>query len=715
MMVTFAAAIFGAAMIYQKSMFPAEPVNIAFGTTISFVQSLSVVGSFDITYPSNVEDGATRPASVFALDFNKFKVPYDCVSGTSFLQRYMFQMASPLLLAAGFLSLLLLSTAIKAMTQKVLNREVASLTEVIPERGCCRRLFNFLEAATTSRASGLPPLSKRLDWYWPAKWLDIQNAILLSQNGLFIILTKAAVSIFTHKTHPDGQVTLYHNPEVTYYSSAWWSALPVALFGLTVYSIGFMALVIFLVWVAPQRNARDLAFRTRYRGLWIKFDMTGWWFILVQLLYGLSLNMLPVFSENNRLQVMNATIVNFGYVLVVSHVHPWKFRLNHYVDLFLKLGSTGFVLLSMNLQQDDPLDKNTIGWLMLSTSILPLGVVAGAVLHFIWKRDISVVAAHQIRANFAQRLHDIVKVVGAKSTFDLRALCMDIHDNDLVRLDIALDVLQFCVLGLQPQHRFKWRCAEVPFEVAVRGRLEGELLACGKAEHADARMSLRKLRKSLKPDALEDKQKSWKSSTSSLQKAVIGLTSHMSKMFKTIDTNHNGCLEESEFAQMILTYLNGTAAEHGITDEELYAVYRYIDMDQSGGLTIAEFAHALEEIAEPVYPRWWCEKDGGHYGRPVNHSLEEPIDDNQQQVIAQHHKMQHETCLDPPSDSDVMSEQRAISSDIVVHNFDPDVNAGHSYDQPASQDCLESSTMPAACRGETTFRSRPSQARCLSL
>jgi len=217
----------------------------------------------------------------------------------------------------------------------------------------------------------------------------------------------------------------------------------------------------------------------------MKFDMTTWWFILIQLLYGLCLNMLPVLTENNRLQIMNATIVNFGYILVVSHVHPWKFRLNHYVDLFLKLGLTAFVLLSMNLKQDDPLDKNTIGWLMLSAAILPLGIVSGVILHFIWRRDISVVAAHQVRANFAQRLHDILKVVGAQSTFDLRAMCMDIQDNDLVRLDIALDVLQFCVLGLQPPERFKWRCSEVPFELAVKGRLEGELLACGNAEHAE--------------------------------------------------------------------------------------------------------------------------------------------------------------------------------------------------------------------------------------
>merc|ERR1711990_768306 len=79
----------------------------------------------------------------------------------------------------------------------------------------------------------------------------------------------------------------------------------------------------------------------------------------------------------------------------------------------------------------------------------------------------------------AERLRDVVKIMGTKSTIDLRALAFKMLDNDVVAVDHALDVLLFTIMGLQPQDQSKWRCAPVPFEVAVPGRLEGEILALG--------------------------------------------------------------------------------------------------------------------------------------------------------------------------------------------------------------------------------------------
>ena len=176
-------------------------------------------------------------------------------------------------------------------------------------------------------------------------------------------------------------------------------------------------------------------------------------------------------------------------------MYPWKFRLNHFADVLTKLGLGSFVVLSMVLDPGtDSINENLIGFFMIAFVLLPMTAVLVAIARHLYGIKVAKIKRLGQRERFAQRLHDVVKIASARSAPELRSCAFHILDNDYQSLNEALDVLQFTLLGLQPLKSRKWRCAPVPFELAVDGRLEGELKALGLEPEGDAREILRRLR-----------------------------------------------------------------------------------------------------------------------------------------------------------------------------------------------------------------------------
>merc|ERR1719316_708071 len=74
------------------------------------------------------------------------------------------------------------------------------------------------------------------------------------------------------------------------------------------------------------RTASDKVFRESYRFVWEKFDPRKWWFILVQMVYGLSLNIIPAVLRKGPSQLTLGIFLTCIYILVVGHDRPWKFH-----------------------------------------------------------------------------------------------------------------------------------------------------------------------------------------------------------------------------------------------------------------------------------------------------------------------------------------------------------------------------------------------------
>merc|ERR1712232_646969 len=115
----------------------------------------------------------------------------------------------------------------------------------------------------------------------------------------------------------------------------------------------------------------------------------------------------------------------------------------------------------------------------MTVFIIPALAVLLLLCRFLGFREVARVASLQSRAAFAQRLDDVCEILRSEKSLDIRTHAFGLLDNDVLKLDAALDTLQYTFLGLQPANFLKWRCDAAPFEVAADGRLEGEALARG--------------------------------------------------------------------------------------------------------------------------------------------------------------------------------------------------------------------------------------------
>eukprot|EP00421_Protoceratium_reticulatum_P067142 CAMPEP_0168429174 /NCGR_PEP_ID=MMETSP0228-20121227/37237_1 /TAXON_ID=133427 /ORGANISM="Protoceratium reticulatum, Strain CCCM 535 (=CCMP 1889)" /LENGTH=748 /DNA_ID=CAMNT_0008443257 /DNA_START=175 /DNA_END=2419 /DNA_ORIENTATION=- len=552
--------------------------------------------------------------------------------GVAVWPRYATNLAWPFFVVMGFFKVFVLSRLLKLVAERCARRRVENPEELIPKRGCVRCLYTRLERLLGKQGEYAPAV--QLGYYWPVRARDLWNVQLIFLQLIFIIMTKAALACFTFQANPRGPRTLSRFPEVQKGSPEWKSIIPLSVLGIIVYTVGVLTLVIYIVIVAPRRVSSDYNFYRTFRCLWEKYDPNTWWFSVVQLIFGFGLNVVPILAEMSTHQITNVIGLCFLYVLIVSRIRPWKFRLNHITDIVTKMGLAFFVMFSMNvsdLRADVARESEDVFTVLMYLSIgLPVCFVLLEIVFFLWLHNVAKVHALKRRMHFSQRLHDIVKIVGARSSLELRAFAMSLLDNQVHHLNEALDVLQFTLLGLQPTNRLKRYCANVPFEVAVDGRLEGELRALGLESAGDARMLLRRLKRGLRQsnfgstdtlDAAEGevpshtlakrKRRRLRHASSNLGRQVAtvgvskGVEEKVKKTFRKLN-NGDGDVDEAAFVRVLREHFQiaSKGAPPPFTDAELAEVFRHVDADSSQALSLEELAHALQFVPDPVLPRW---------------------------------------------------------------------------------------------------------------
>ena len=267
-------------LLYHTSRFPAQPLKKALVAMLQFVQIISVCASFAVPYPPEFITFVKHHRFVeFIFGF----APRECVTGHGFMVRYLGELTWPLLLAVGFVSVFLLGRIPRALAEWSKRGVVQTPTALLPNHGRLRSLFDKFEQLTLSSSSRIP-LSQRLTWYWPVHYVAVKNAALATQQGLLITLTRLSLGIFVVCRNPCGKETVVDFEDVQAYSPEWYQALPFACVALAVYCVGFLAVSIYAVMVAPHRVARDSNFAIGYDCLWSDFDAQAWWFGLVAML-----------------------------------------------------------------------------------------------------------------------------------------------------------------------------------------------------------------------------------------------------------------------------------------------------------------------------------------------------------------------------------------------------------------------------------------------
>eukprot|EP00747_Dinoflagellata_sp_TGD_P014402 gnl/TRDRNA2_/TRDRNA2_123432_c3_seq1.p1 gnl/TRDRNA2_/TRDRNA2_123432_c3~~gnl/TRDRNA2_/TRDRNA2_123432_c3_seq1.p1 ORF type:complete len:605 (+),score=57.51 gnl/TRDRNA2_/TRDRNA2_123432_c3_seq1:2-1816(+) len=523
----------------------------------------------------------------------------------------------PLVLASGFLTTGLLSRLKYHGIHRCWSRRVGEIShplQLFSETGRIRRTVSFVEHSMERKAKvhkHYIPIQQRMTWFWPMSWIDLRNAMLGTHFALFISFTKLSVSLLRWTRHGQDTYTVESFPDVLVYSDEWYQAIPVCILALLIYTLGFLVLVLWAAYVAPRRFAYDGEFRRGYRSLWAKFDPSAWWFCIPQLIYALMLNLVPVCTASGRLQFLNFVLTNAAYILLASQIRPWNYTLNNTIDLLSKCAVLVTAMLIAALANDPTPDEEVMTPLILFSLIVPLLAFVAVLGNFVHYHMVAVVLQSAKEERFAQRLQDVLKIVSHEQTVELkRYVRRDLHENDVEKLTRALDVLEWTFLKLQPQSLFRRRCMPVPFQVAVSGRLEGELIARGIDQTKDHRRVLRELKTRLDQKVKQGVlgKETHTHSPSGMARMKKGAT-HASltlacinqdatEFCKLLDANGDGEVSKEDFVAGIRHYLGTDVA----SEDELELLYDHMDMNLDDTVSTTEFQAALDTSMLVVYP-----------------------------------------------------------------------------------------------------------------
>lgn len=608
----FMFAIIGAAAagtIYYSSMFPPKALGLSYGIIVLFMQSMFVQFSLAMKYPPAIQE-IRNSLRIFQFDFAVIGLPTQCATGHGFISKQAFQIIWPVLPLLGFFGWYVSNNFIV----KLLNKKYGPMSSPLDLFSGYKFVEKLKQAEEANTNDNIIPVSQRLKWFWPIQLDNLVNAIVKTQNAAFIVLTKCAFSYFVFKAQPSGKKTFSTQSDVVVRTDSLQFVVGavMAIFAIIFYSLGFLAFAIYLVYVAPKRFCRDPHFRTRFRCLWAKYHPTRWWFCVASLTHGLVLN-LSALLDSARWQLLGAIFINTFYVLLSSHALPWKFLVNHVVDLITKVGLLCLGIFMLSNNNEAPLDGTLTTVLYMVSGCVPLCVVAYLMMKHIVKKEMNKVKSFEDRGEFAEKFMDTMVIVGNRGLFELRKYAFELLDTDMVHLDVALDILASTMLGVQSTNRFQWRCSPKAWEQQAPGTLEGRRIAAGHPASQDYRPLVREFKswlltnyKDFSQEKVSEQTHRMRSSqrlfneASAVMRKMSGVDPVVHGLFLMLNTDGGQDVTKQEFVDAILKQMVCTAQLFSI--EDLNKIFDFADVDQNGSLTVMEIANALHKVVDPLRP-----------------------------------------------------------------------------------------------------------------
>ena len=182
------------------------------------------------------------------------------------------------------------------------------------------------------------------------------NTIALVYKGLFITIASSTLGLFITETMPNGKLMVKIFPEIEYGSSEWWNAVPLSGAAFCICCLSFLTFVTHAVWMAPRMAATWPGFVERYRFAFGAVRPDRWWWALVQLMYCLNLAIVQVISYSVHFRIYLMTFLLIIYVSLCSHVRPWKFLKNNFVDISLQYSLLLFLIVVTSFVQTELLN-----------------------------------------------------------------------------------------------------------------------------------------------------------------------------------------------------------------------------------------------------------------------------------------------------------------------------------------------------------------------
>jgi Ca2+-binding EF-hand superfamily protein len=569
-----------ATWIFHVSRLPPNALGITFSILLNYCQTLSIIGKFAIPFPLSLVV-VFDFLQIFMIDLTAFNIPTDCAFGSTFLQRFAVELLLPFMLMLGCVGCYFAGKIYKALRVKCVGAE--SLNDLIP--------------AVVSKHLSQKYLNMHLRHWWAMDKREILSTAIVIHNCFFIAFTSMCFKPLVWTLHPSDRYTLVSYPDVLTTMPEWNVSFYMAIPALFLYCVVYISIVIFAVLAAPKQVIINPSFRITFEELWDDSDPSCWWFCLVNLLYGLMLNMIPMVTTTARIQLIWSSVLFAGMIMLHMVYRPMKYELNNISNLVLS-SATFFFIMCAQVTFDEDGRSDTVSYILMLILFVPALVIFGKTVHFAYNKKLYQVKAHADKAKFAYRLDDTLRLVIDRSAVEITSKVRKLEDSDLKKLELALDSLQYNFLSLQQKSMFRKRAhclgphGEVwpEFETENKGLLEHMVLAEGLTRPDDPRALARSFKQMIKKELAAVKgvrRSESKSSLSSRMQMAAGVSRFTFELVELLELS--GQIDEEAFVSNVQQLSTCT-----FSDEQLSQLFKFIDTTGLGKITVIEIEAALQ-------------------------------------------------------------------------------------------------------------------------
>jgi hypothetical protein len=438
--------------------------------------------------------------------------------------------------------------------------------------------------------------------------------------------------MFTYDKMPNGLYMTKEFPELELGSEDWWRAMPVSILACVIYCVTFIAYCAHAALTAPQQAAENPIFVKQYMFMIGMMRPECWWWLLVSVTYGLSVNLIQTLSSSVHFKLYGCIFAGMVFVALEIYVLPFKFMLCNIVDLILKSGVFLIWMYCLPLiEHHESADlsslHNVCGFLIITILILINAVAGGAFLYWAIgllkppgvERGETLQRAMQSRHIFAK-----VELLPEK---ELLSRLSKLGDGDLNKLSRCTSMVASALLGLQPSDSlFRQRVMPgVKFVVWDPKKTEQEIMdSTLNGDHERSLLLNLKIKKQLETLSRLMEEQVFKRATEgkpffetgevecSMQdgtlKYLTSYTDYVERLlfnlvltYNSTDNNkkgallglHNKKLDLAEFRYVVKDLLGGKAE-----NLNLDKIFKLLDLDNDGAISMGEFVACIMSEAQ---------------------------------------------------------------------------------------------------------------------
>eukprot|EP00742_Colponemidia_sp_Colp-10_P001846 GILJ01001976.1.p1 GENE.GILJ01001976.1~~GILJ01001976.1.p1 ORF type:complete len:2118 (+),score=232.26 GILJ01001976.1:50-6355(+) len=370
-----------------------------FNCMVAYLQIVAVYSGFAVQWPSSIKN---LMSGLSFFNFNLEFIKPQCFQPLSYRDRYLIQLASPLLFVATFLILYGGSNLGSALIRKYKGRNHKSyqiqvetdsphesdsnglLDSPSHQRSFARKsssAWSDKAVDAVSKPTVLNGLKKYFkeklaEFFQPLEFCRTLNAIILTIDLMCISLLSLAAQIWQLYQQPDGTLTLTTNPSIVYQSAEWNELLPLGVLAMFIYGGCIFLIYAYAALKAPQ-NWSNPYWRTVFNCLLCKYRKDTWYWCLVSFIRKLSLSFaITMVASNGFQQSMITLMMNTAFLVLYAHYWPWNSWTSNLLDVILltcQVILTGFCFLFLNADSQSS-DQNEI-LISFCVAIIVAGIV----------------------------------------------------------------------------------------------------------------------------------------------------------------------------------------------------------------------------------------------------------------------------------------------------------------------------------------------------